>query len=81
MRVDLTRSRRRPLPLRGGLRIIGQVIGMVPGPLLVLSYAPEFFPSRLSDYLLRGMRGAGPWSKGEAELIATFVSDLNTCHF
>lgn len=81
MRVDLTRSRRRPLPLRGGLRLLGQFIGMVPGPLLVLSYAPELYPARLRDYLMRGMRGAGPWSRGEAELIATYVSDLNTCHF
>jgi len=64
-----------------GLRIIGQFIGMVPGPLLVLSYAPEFNPSRLRGYLTRGMRGTGPWNRGEAELISTFVSDLNTCHF
>lgn len=81
MRVDLTRSRRRPLLLRGGLGLLGQFIGLVPGPLLALSYAPALYPSRLGAYLLRGMRGDGPWSRGEAELIATFVSDLNTCHF
>jgi hypothetical protein len=81
MRVDLTRSRRRPLLQGGGLRLLGLFIGLVPGPLLALSYAPAFYPSRLGDYLMRAMRGTGPWSRGEAELIATFVSNLNTCHF
>lgn len=81
MRLDLMSGGRRPWPLQIALRLITRHIGIVPGPIATISYRPELFGASLASYLLRGVSASGPWSKGEAELFAAFVSDLNTCHF
>lgn len=81
MRIDLEHGRRRPWPLRLALWVVRRKTGMVPGPTLALTYRLDLFSRRLRGYILRGMRGDSAWSKGEAELLAAFVSKLNTCHF
>ena len=81
MRVDLIRGGRRPWHMRIGMRIGRQVLGIYPGPPLAISYRPDLYHRDLLGYLLRGMRGSGGWEKGDAELFASFVSSLNSCHF
>lgn len=81
MRIDLEHGGRRPWYLELVLAIAGRFIGIKPGPPLLMTYRPEFMGAELRGYILRGISRSGPWSKGEAELFAAFVSDLNTCHF
>jgi hypothetical protein len=81
MRIDLEHSERRPRSAKLGLAVMNRIVGIKPGPVLVLTYAPELFDPSLHGYWARGVSRTGPWTKGEAELFATFVSDLNTCHF
>ena len=61
--------------------LLRAIVGLVPGPLLVMSYRPALFDERLRRYVLRAAGYEGPWSKGESELFAAFVSNLNACHF
>lgn len=81
MRIDLEHGGRRPWYLNLGLGVMKLVIGIKPGPVLALSYRGDLLDARLRSYILRGVSSAGPWSKGEAELFAAFISNLNTCHF
>jgi hypothetical protein len=81
MRIDLEHSEHRPRSARLVLALVRRVIGIKPGPMLALTYRPELFSAALRRYLARGVAHAGPWSKGEAELFAAFVSNLNTCRF
>lgn len=81
MRIDLEHGQRRPWTLRVVLWVVRRLVGIVPGPMLVMSYRPELMSRALRRYVLRAMRASRAWSKGEAELMASFVSDLNRCHF
>lgn len=82
MRIDLEHGGRRPWYLDLALHLARLVIGVKPPPTLVMTYRPDFFPRELRGYILRGVsHSRGAWTKGEAELFAAFVSDLNTCHF
>lgn len=81
MRIDLHGSTRRPLPIRAVQWVISRIVGMSPGPLLTFTYDLELVHPRLSSYMFRGVRDAGPWNKGESELIGAFVSRLNSCQF
>jgi hypothetical protein len=44
-------------------------------------YRPEFFGTPISAWTQAVMRGDSPWSVGERELFAAFVSRLNKCRF
>ncbi len=55
--------------------------GMVPGPMLVLSYRRELCGQYLAACYQEGMRHASEWSVGEVELFAAFVSRLNACRY
>jgi len=55
--------------------------GLVPGPLLVLSYRRELCGKYLTVCFQEGMRKATEWSVQEVELFAAFVSKLNSCHY
>ena len=55
--------------------------GMVPGPMLVLSYRRELCGQYLAACYQEGMRQATEWSVGEVELFAAFVSRLNACRY
>ena len=81
MRVDLTQSKHRPWYMRLGLAIAKRRIGIYPAPPLMLTYRPSFFHRRLAGYILRANHGSGGWTKGEAEMFAAFVSDLNSCSY
>jgi hypothetical protein len=81
MRIDLEQSAHRPRTAKLGLAVMNRIVGIKPGPVLTFTYHPELFDPTLHGYWARGVRHQGSWSKGEAELFATFVSDLNTCRF
>lgn len=81
MRIDLENNDERPLFFRAALFGVKRALGTPLGPLLTLSYKRDFIASTLRRYIARGTSGAGPWTKGECELFAAFVSSLNSCHF
>ena len=81
MRVDLSRSKNRPWYMRLGLAIAKRRLGIYPAPPLTLSYRPAFFHRSFAGYILRANHGSGGWTKGEAEMFAAFVSDLNSCRY
>jgi hypothetical protein len=47
----------------------------------VLAHRPELFGGPFSAALQQVMRGPSPWSAGERELFAAFVSARNRCVF
>ncbi len=76
--------------LEEGLRPVQKLIlaifkimsgGLVPGPLLALSYRRELCGKHLAKCFQEGMRGATEWSVSEVELFAAFVSKLNSCQY
>jgi hypothetical protein len=81
MRIDLVHGSTRPWYMRLGMELARLRLGVYPGPPLTMSYRPELFHRAFVGYILRGAAGAEVWSKGEAELFASFVSNLNACHF
>jgi hypothetical protein len=80
----------RPHILEDGYRPLQKVIlnvikimtgGMVPGPMLALSYRRELCGQYLAACYQEGMRRAGEWSVAEVEIFAAFVSKLNACRY
>ena len=55
--------------------------GMVPGPMLALSYRRELCGQYLAPCYQEGMRQAAEWSAAETEIFAAFVSRLNACRY
>ena len=55
--------------------------GMVPGPMMVLSYRRELCGQHLAACYQEGMRAATEWSVEEVETFAAFVSQLNACRY
>ena len=81
MGMDLMKKKSRPWYRSLGLGFEKGRVGGLPGPPLTISYKPEFFQRDFIGYIVRGMAGSGGWTKGEAELFASFVSKLNACQF
>ena len=81
MRIDLVHGGKRPKRARIGLGLVKRYTGVYPAPPFTASYRPDLWHRDFVGYFLRSMHGSGGWDKGHAELFATFVSDLNTCHF
>ena len=81
MRIDLFRGSHRPWYLNLGLKFAMWHVGAVPGPPLTISYRPELFHKDFVGYIVRAMQGSENWDKGHAEMFASFVSKLNSCHF
>lgn len=80
----------RPQILEDGYRPVQKVIlnliklmtgGMVPGPMLALSYRRELCGQYLAACFQEGMRQGSEWSKTDVEIFAAFVSCLNDCHY
>jgi hypothetical protein len=73
------RGHRLPDKLMLGMMRI--VMGHAPGVVRTLKYRKEFFGAKFSELTHQVMRGPSPWSVGERELFAAFVSRLNQCVF
>ena len=63
------------------LRLMRVVVGHAPGVVRTLLYRKEFFGRPFSQLTQQVMRGDSPWSVGEREMFAAFVSRLNQCVF
>ena len=63
------------------LGVIRLVQGHAPGVVRTLLYRKEFFGRPWSDLTQQVMRGPSPWTVGEREIFAAFVSRLNQCVF
>jgi hypothetical protein len=64
--------------LLGVMRLIA---GHAPGVVRTLLYRKEFFGGPFSKLTQQVMRGSSPWTVGERETFAAFVSRLNQCVF
>lgn len=53
----------------------------VPDVVKTLTYRPDFFGDPLNECFQEAMRGESPWSVGDRELMAAFVSKVNECEF
>lgn len=63
------------------LAMIRVFAGHAPGVVRTLLYRKEFFGRPFSELTQQVMRGQGPWSFGEREIFAAYVSRLNQCVF
>ena len=63
------------------LGLMRVVMGHAPGVVRTLLYRKEFFGRRFSQLTQQVMRGPSPWTVGEREVFAAFVSRLNQCVF
>ena len=63
------------------LSLMKVVMGHAPGVVRTLRYRKEFFGRPFSELTQQVMRGPSPWSVGEREIFAAFVSRLNQCVF
>jgi hypothetical protein len=63
------------------LMLMRIVAGHAPGVVRTLRYRKDFFGAPFSELTQQVMRGPSPWSVGERELFAAFVSRLNACVF
>ncbi len=77
-RVDRGHNR----AVRAFFALVRGVGGREPPDILkTLGYRLEFFGMTMSDVTEEVMRGPSPWSVGERELFASFVSSRNQCVF
>ena len=63
------------------LGIMRIAMGHAPGVVRTLLYRKEFFGRAFSELTQQVMRGPSPWTVGEREIFAAFVSRLNQCVF
>lgn len=70
-----------PLRDRVVLTMMRALMGHAPGVVRTLRYRKKFFGGPFSELTHTVMRGPSPWSAGERELFAAFVSRLNQCVF
>lgn len=63
------------------LSIIRLTNGHAPGVIRTLFYRKEFFGQPFTELTQQVMRGSSPWTPGEREIFAAFVSRLNQCVF
>ncbi len=70
--------RLRDKALLGVMRVM---LGHAPGVVRTLLYRKEFFGRPFSQLTQQVMRGPSPWTVGERETFAAFVSRHNQCVF
>lgn len=63
------------------LAVMRLAAGHAPGVVRTLAYRKAFFGRPFSELTQQVMRGPSPWSVGEREIFAAFVSRLNQCVF
>ena len=66
---------------RAMLAVMRAVMGHAPGVVRTLLYRKAFFGRAFSELTHQVMRDPSPWSVGERETFAAFVSRLNQCVF
>ena len=66
---------------RAMLGVMRLMMGHAPGVVRTLLYRKEFFGGPWTDLTQQVMRGPSPWTPGEREVFAAFVSRLNQCVF
>ncbi len=81
VRIEIDRNANRGLVQRAILFFVRKYIGIVPGPMLFLSFDDTQIPKSLRSHITRSVSQNGLFSKCERELFATFVSRLNSCNF
>ncbi len=81
MRIELVKGANRPWLPRLVLYFVSKYVGLTPGPMLFMTYDFAQVPRDMLHYVLRSSAKRGAFSKGERELFAAFVSNLNSCHF
>lgn len=69
------------LPDKLFLGVMRLMAGHAPGVVRTLRYRKDFFGRTFSELTQQVMRGPSPWTVGERELFAAFVSRLNQCVF
>ena len=69
------------LPDKLKLSAMRLMMGHAPGVVRTLLYRKSFFGKKFSELTHQVMRGPSPWTPGERELFAAFVSRLNQCVF
>ena len=80
MRLQIHHHGHRPLQ-KLQMRIIRALVGQLPGPIATMSYKRNLFGRWLSAGFVEAMEQPQHWTRGEAELIATYVSDQNRCRY
>jgi hypothetical protein len=73
-----TGHRLRDKAMLGMMRL---VMGHAPGVVRTLMYRKEFFGKPWTGLTQQVMRGPSPWTVGERETFAAYVSRLNQCVF
>ena len=63
------------------LGVMRLMMGHAPGVVRTLMYRKEFFGAPWTALTQQVMRGPSPWSVGERETFAAYVSRLNQCVF
>jgi hypothetical protein len=63
------------------LGLLRVVMGHAAGVVRTLLYRKGFFGRPFSELTQQVMRGPSPWTVGERETFAAFVSRLNQCVF
>ena len=53
----------------------------VPDVVKTLTYRGDFFGKHMNRCFQEAMRGESPWSVGDRELMAAYVSKMNECEF
>ena len=63
------------------LALMRLFVGHAPGVVRTLFYRKGYFGRPFSELTQQVMRGPSPWTVGEREIFAAFVSRLNQCVF
>jgi hypothetical protein len=66
---------------RAMLAMMRLIMGHAPGVVRTLMYRKEFFGTPWTALTQQVMRGPSPWTVGERETFAAYVSRLNQCVF
>jgi hypothetical protein len=53
----------------------------VPDVVKLIRYRSDFFGAPMSEVFQEALRGPSPWSVGDRELMAAYVSKTNECEF
>ena len=69
------------LPDKAMLVVMRLIMGHAPGVVRTLLYRKGYFGQPASELTQQVMRGPSPWTVGEREMFAAFVSRLNQCVF